>query len=100
MAVFVVFVPLAVNFIYVMCDPNQVDGIMAYGEVMVFVYAVWLISRCMDGHRLVRRAGSAVVILVCVLAVMLARFDNLCYLKAQYMQTQGISYFTTLIHTD
>lgn len=97
MAVFVVFVPLAVNFIYVMCDPNQVDGIMAYGEVMVFVYAVWLISRCMDGHRLVRRAGSATVILVCVLAVMLARFDNLCYLKAQYMQTQGISYFTTLI---
>lgn len=96
-AVFVVFIPLAVKFIYVMCDPVQVDGIMTYGEVILFVYVAWLSSRCTDWYLPVKQMGSVATILVLVLTVMLSRFDNLCYLKAQYMQSQAISYFTTLI---
>lgn len=91
-------VPLAVNFIYVMADPDKVHSLMVYAELMPFVLAAWLIDRV----RLRRADAEKILTAVCCalllfLNLMFCRYDNICYLKATFSQQQAISYFTTLI---
>ncbi|MCC8164111.1 MAG: glucosyltransferase domain-containing protein [Lachnospiraceae bacterium] len=102
--VFVLCIPLAVNFIYVMCEADTVDSLMVYGQAMFYVYFAWLLeagflpefSAGKIGGK-VRRALPVLSIgLLLLLNVMYVRFDNICYLKAEVMQSEGISYFTML----
>lgn len=95
-AVFLVFIPLACNFIYVMCDPVQVDSIMTYGEVMVFVYIAWIMEQCTETVKLQRLIGKAAFCFLLLLNVMFCRFSNTCYLKAELMFRQAVSYLTVL----
>lgn len=102
--VFLLLIPLGVNFIYVICEPGQVDSLMVYGETMTFLYVVWIMDRWMPERlelaRIRRSAGGFVaagsLVVLMALNVMYCRYDNLCYLKAEYMQSQAISYFTAL----
>lgn len=90
-------IPLAVNFIYFMCDTAQVDSMMTYGEVFFFVYLVWILDRFfIPGGKLSRILAGTGLVLLMTLNVMYCRFDNICYLKAEFMQEQAISYFTAL----
>lgn len=89
--------PLAVNFIFFMCDPAQVDSMMTYGEVMFFVYLVWILDMFFASkERICQVLTYMGVILLMTLNVMFSRFANVCYLKAEFMQAQAISYFTAL----
>ncbi len=102
--VFAVCIPLAVNFIYVMCTFEQVDSLMTYGEVMFYVYFVWLVEAGFLPELPIRQIGEKArralpalgLGLLLLLNVMYIRFDNICYLKAEVMQSEGISYFTML----
>ncbi len=104
MCAFMACIPLAVNFIYFMCDPAQVDSIMAYGSVSIFVYLVWILdsgfpaemAEAVTKINLKHSLVNVCIVLVILLNIMLCRFDNICYLKAEYLQMQTISYFTVL----
>lgn len=89
-------VPLACNFIFIMTE--TVHGLMVYGEIMQIVLLIWQLDGLKLSSRGLNRAVCAVSSLVLgVMNVMYARFDNQCYLKAEFQQQQAISYNTTLI---
>lgn len=94
--VFSALIPLAGNFIYVMCAEDDVYTIMAYGLSVPFLFAIFMIQRILDafdGKKLVLIDAFA----ISILCLFLVKIDNICYLKTQFVQQQAISYFTTLI---
>ena len=93
-----VFIPLAVNFIYVMCDPPGVHTLMVYSHVMLPVFLIWEIGELMKYIR--KHHSIKLACLSCALALLLAmyvRIDNICYLKAELVQTQTARYYNTMI---
>ena len=88
-----------------MVGEPEVHGLMTFGESMLFVIPAYVIERLYDGDitlsdtkkKAVGVAKSLGVILMFVIALSFARYANVCYLKAEVMQSDAISYFTTLI---
>ena len=97
-ALFICLIPLAVNFVFVMADPEDVHSLMTYGQVFVFIYFVCLLDRINFRSEkpaaVTRAAGLALLLLI---SVMFCRYDNQCYLKAALSQQEAISYFTTMV---
>lgn len=96
--VLVIFLPLSFNFIYVMCDALEIHSLMMYGEVFFFVYFVWVFD-CVKSQKVpfgnvTAKVAAAVLFVMCLGC---CRFDNAYYLKAEFLQEQTISYYTTLI---
>lgn len=95
--VLMICIPLATNFIYVMCDIAEIHTLMVYGKVMLFVYVLWLANKCLEDKILCVQSVSKITILVILIVnIMYCRFDNACYLKAEFVQQQTISYYTML----
>ncbi len=90
---FAVF-PLCAYFFYVMAAQEDVHGGMAYSEVFTFALAAFVISRLNTGVVTLCRVAA---ILILIMDIMFARFANICYLKAEIMQSEAISYYTTLV---
>ncbi|MBQ3450010.1 MAG: glucosyltransferase domain-containing protein [Synergistaceae bacterium] len=90
--------PLMINFIYVMCNPlkTRIYSNMQYSEIFIFVY-FWLILEInynsVNVKNYLFRTALILTGIVCLLYI---RFDNICYLKADYMQKRAVSYFTVL----
>ena len=94
----VLFLPLAVNFIYVMCEQATVHTLMMYGEVFFFVYFIWVLEQLkFPNEKISQVVTKGMAIILLVVTAMYCRFDNICYLKAEILQSQAISYYTTLI---
>lgn len=95
--------PLMINFVYVMCDAEKTSiySIMEYSQAFVFIYMCFIFelavknnfinSECVSKY--FYRTVSTLMIIVCFLYI---RYDNICYLKAYYIQTRAISYFNVL----
>lgn len=92
----VLLVPLAGNFIYIITE--GIHSLMMYGQAFLFVYFVWIADFVELPVKKVKLAiRGAVAVLLIVMGALYCRFDNICYLKAEYLQSQAISYYTTLI---
>ncbi len=90
------FFPLAINLIFVMV--KEVHALMVYGQVMLFVYYSWFLEHAKIRIKIVERnIYSLLSICLILFSVVYCRYDNICYLKAEFQQQQAISYFTTLI---
>lgn len=89
--------PLAINFIYIMCDASVIHSLMMYGQVFFFAYIIWIVDHIEFAKNKIKKTvvGIAVVFLL-FMDMLYCRFDNECYLKAEFIQEQAISYFTTL----
>ena len=97
--VLAILIPLAVNFIYFMCSVSTIHSLMMYGQVFIYVYIIWILSDMMK-EKNIRMCGcivNATVIMLFVLCLGYCRFDNICYLKAEYLQEQTKGYYSTLI---
>ena len=114
MCILFLLFPLTANFIFIMTDYDVYD-LMLYGEVMIFVLALWLVQRLVPESestvsqpfprfrnlpltarcRIIPAALSCLLILYAVLFYI--RYDNLCYYKAGRMQEAAISYDNVLI---
>ncbi len=87
--------PLGCHFIYVMSE--KVHGLMTYGLIMQTALFVWLADRWEPRPLPLRRIVSCGAALVLGLSCwMYARFDNQCYLKANFQQQEAVSFFTAL----
>lgn len=84
--------PLAVNFIYVMCSQADAHTLTLYGQVGTLILLGFLADRL--ELRPLRVAGAA-ALLVCL--VMFVRLDNALYLKAEFEQTRTIQYYTAMV---
>ena len=97
LALLFALVPLGSNLIYLMVE-EEVHALMTYGQVMVFVLFVWLVDRQdLSSLKLSRAASLGAALLLGMMALMYARYDNQCYLKDALHQQEAISYYTTLI---
>ena len=94
----VLMLPFTFNFIFIMCDSKVVYTLMLYGQLMLFVYFVWLINifefSKLNVTRIVYSFGTIVLLFV---SFSYCRYANINYLKTEFQQQRMISYFTTLI---
>lgn len=92
------FVPLVVNFIEVMSNPDIMYEIMLYGQTMLFVCLSWLLNDLPIKTQSVKKVFvSFGILIIAFFSVVWCRFDNALYLKAEFEQQRAISYFTTLV---
>ena len=90
--------PIAACFVYLMVDPWNVYTLMTFGQAFAFALIVWLIDKYPENGTKVECAFcKTAAALLGILAILNIRYSNICYLKADVMQTQMISYYTTLI---
>lgn len=92
------FIPFATNLIYVMCDINEIHTLMMYSESFNFIFLIWMIDHfkvpAEKMNRILHWIPTAVLFLTCIIY---CKFDNICYLKAEYQQAEVNSYLTSLI---
>ncbi len=97
-AILVAFIPLSVNFVFVMAGRIEVHSLMVYSQLMPFVFFAWLLENVKIERKLIAKGISIIsVILIAYLQLMYLRVDNKCYLQATYAQQEAISYLTTLV---
>lgn len=95
--------PLFAYFTYFMVDENEIHGLMTYGEVFMFIIPAYFIARLDENGetagtgRLRAFLSKTAVVLIIVIGIVAARYDNVCYLKAEVLQTEVISYCNRLI---
>lgn len=99
MCLMIAVAPLFAYFIYVMVGEPEVHGLMTYGEVFLFFIPVYLIERGIGSKAVIKYAGKLGLAIMLIMGLLFARFANVCYLKAQIMQAEAISYYTSLIST-
>lgn len=91
-------IPLAVNFVFVMANPDTAHALMVYAQCLYFVLFAVMLDQLDGGeNRLKRYSKNAGCALLILLTVMYCRYDNRCYMKAAFVQQESISYFTTMI---
>lgn len=93
-ALAVLVFPLCANIIYVICDEN-IYSLMMYGEVMIFVLALYLCS--ILKFKWEKIVHICTVIPVAIIIILYCRYANVCYLCADFVQKAGISYFDRMI---
>lgn len=90
--------PIAVNFILIMCPLNTLSVLMAYGSVMFFVFNVWLIENtAIKKEQISNMVYVTNFIGFLILNIMYCRFDNFIATKSIFIQERTFSYFTSLI---
>ena len=97
MTVIFILYPLAAYFIYVMVGSYEVHGLMTYAESLTFILLAWILERLKEDKLYIQVLNRSCLILMGVMCFLFARFSNICYLKAEILQSEAISYFTTLI---
>ncbi len=91
--------PLAINFIFVMINRWYVYSLMVYAQVLIFFFTIWLTENVLIAEKSAinqykNYIGLGIVFAACILYW---RYDNTCYLKAEFMQAQMDSWCTTLV---
>lgn len=89
--------PLAACIIYVMTDVENVYSRMNFGQAFSFVLLVWLAERFLNAEKLEGILRKAAMFLMGILAVLYIFYSNICYLRADVLQSEMISWYTTLI---
>ena len=93
------FVPLAVNFIFVMVDETYCYVMMLYGYAMHFVFLVWIFEQIKGSlvQPVKKTAETLVIVALSLIVIIFGRFDNVCYLRLEMIQAQTTRYYTSLI---
>lgn len=89
-------IPLACCFIFVMCDAVDVHGLMTFGMVYRFLFLIWILENTVLSYKKIK---PVTLVLLSFISFLYIRFANICYLKAQLMQANAISYYNILITT-
>ena len=95
--VLIVISPLFAYFIYVMVGEDEVHGLMTYGESFMFFLPAYFVERLTDTGKLSLIVKKMTMVLMLLIGFMFARYSNVCYLKADVMQTEAISYYNRMI---
>ena len=96
--VLVAAIPLTTNFIFVMCETDVIHSLMVYGKAFVLVYLVFIIDYlCVEADKWKNLVSKIGILLLCMITIFYVKFDNMCYMKAEIVQTQTIQYFSTMV---
>lgn len=88
--------PITVNFIFVICDYTNVSTLMVFSQIMILIFMISLLEKVKKNAmgNTIRMVGIFVMFFM---ILFYTKYANICYLKADYMQKQTISYFERLI---
>ena len=89
--------PLAAYLVYVMVELENISGLMTFSEAFTFLLAAWIFEKTVSENRAVAWLKKVSLALMLLMVIMLIRYDNMCYLKAEYLKSQAVSYDTELI---
>ena len=71
---------------------------MVYGKAFVLVYLVFIIDYlCVEANKWKNLVSKIGILLLCMITIFYVKFDNMCYMKAEIVQTQTIQYFSTMV---
>ncbi len=92
-------IPLSVNFLLVMVDQSFFYMLMLYSKVMFFVILVWIIEYNLNDNilRIARMEQIFCFAALSLFLFMYCRFDNICYVRIELLQSEATRYFSTLI---
>lgn len=93
--------PLACSFIFVMCDTQSIHAVMMYGSAMFFPCLLMLLehytfqvqSKLISCGRIQKFSAVVLVFLI----IVYCRYSNICYLKAEMVQSQFVNYANNLV---
>ena len=89
------FFPLAVNSIFVMCDPIEVYTLMQASGFMPFLLLLLLADQCKIPRKpIIQKLVLGLMAVFCVFSL---RVDNATYEKARLMQERTELYFTVMV---
>ena len=94
-----VFMPLCVNFSFVIVDISACYSMMIYSQLLIFVFGIWLFEESTDVSKLTpeRFITTILSISFALMIFIFCRFDNVCYTRMEIVQTQTHRYFSSLI---
>lgn len=97
-AFLLLLLPFGTNFIFIMVDRWSVYALTNYGQVMIFVFFIWQMENMkflkLKWNKWVYGMGIALMLFS---GISYSRYANVCYLNAELMRNQMISYYSTLI---
>lgn len=89
------FVPLAVNFVFVMVDMSfDITMLMEYSRIFVFILLILMLDMLKTEKKIIENIS---IVLLVIISFVYVKFDNICYLRTEIVQQEAISYFTTLV---
>lgn len=98
----VMLLPIGLNFIYIINDASAY-GITLYSEAFLIVYIVLLLQqkdRIWGGNnKTVNILNKWLFLFLVVMCAFFCKYDNDCYLKADILQKQELTYYTGLINS-
>lgn len=92
--------PIAMDFIYVMCDISvtAIHSIMKYSNVFIFieVLAIWEVGNDDNSDKVPKAMYYFPMLLVLLSLIGYVRYSNICYLRYELNFNQAVSYFGEL----
>ena len=87
--------PLATNFLFFMCETYH--GLMTFSEVFIFFFFIWEYRIIADKNKYICCLKQMMNFLIILILIGNIRLSNVCYMKAEVVKEQEISYYTRLI---
>ena len=95
-----VFFPIAVNFIYITCDAEDIYTLMLFGQMAPFLFLLCLLDwsfPALSTAAIWRYSQKISAVILTLFTLFCIRTDNAVYEKAQFVQTRTQAYFNTMI---
>lgn len=91
------FFPLAVNFVYVLCDPSEVYTLMQTSSMMPFLLLLLLAEHTLPTKKSAAFIEKCSLVLLAVFCIFCIRVDNATYEKGAFIQERIQQYFTVMV---
>ena len=88
------FLPISINFIHIMVVDN-INALMLYQIIFIFVYCFTIYS--FNNKFYIRAFNYLSLFCLSIFILLLIRYNNSCYLKAEMVQTQIINYYNNVV---
>lgn len=89
--------PVGINLLYLMGNIGSIHSIMVYAKVMVFILPVVLLERLRpDVEKMKKYSMLCLSALLLYVTVFYTHYANVCYLQAEFQQSEAISWMASL----
>lgn len=89
--------PIGINLLYLMGSIGGIHSIMVYAKVMVFIFPIVLAERFQPDVSRIRECCTLFLsALLLYVSIFYTHYANVCYLQAEFYQTETISWLASL----
>lgn len=89
--------PLTVNIPFIMVGKEEVHALMVYSIIFNFIVISWIVEYLNVSNRLDNILRCVLICGMGFYLISYVRFSNMCYVKANILQSQAINYFNGLV---